>query len=103
VPHIDEGGDLAQILGVPTPPPANDLAAPPRLGGAPTVSSNPNPGQGVALTAAGVLPPSAAATGLRMLTADPSSPLTGEFWYRVDLDKFSIKTATGVKRTAAFT
>ncbi len=102
MPRTDEGFTAEQILGVPPTPPANDTAKP-RLGTAPTVSSTPNPGQGVALTSAGVLPPSAAATGLRMLSADPTSPLTGEFWYRTDIDKLSVKTATGVKRTAAFT
>lgn len=103
---IDEGGNFAGLLGVPTPPPSNDVAAP-RLVTAPTVSttpsSTPSPGQGVALTAGGVLPPSAAATGIRMLAADPANPLIGEFWYRVDLDKVSVKTAAGVKRSAAFT
>jgi hypothetical protein len=103
MPFVAEQGDpIANLLGVPPPPPEN-LSAPPKLGTAPTVSSTPGPGQGVALTASGVLPPSAAATGIRMLTADPASPLTGEFWYRVDLDKLSVKTASGVKRTAAFT
>jgi hypothetical protein len=38
-----------------------------------------------------------------MLGADPVSPLIGEFWYRTDLDKLSVKTASGVKRTAALT
>lgn len=99
---IDEGGNFGGLLGVPPPPPSNSTAVP-LLGGAPTVSSTPSPGQGVALTASGVLPPSAAATGLRMLAADPTNPLTGEFWYRTDLDKLSLKTATGVKRSAAFT
>jgi hypothetical protein len=99
---IDEGGNFAGLLGVPTPPPSNSTAVP-LLGTAPTVSSTPSPGQGVALTAAGVLPPSAAATGIRMLTADPAAPLIGEFWYRADLDKLSLKTAAGVKRSAAFT
>lgn len=98
----DNADSLAGILGVPAPPPANSVA-PPLLGGAPTVSSTPNPGQGVALTAAGVLPPSAAATGLRMLSSDPASPLTGEFWYRVDTNQLCVKTASGVKRSAAFT
>jgi hypothetical protein len=99
---VGEGDPLSALLGVPTPPPANSTALP-RLGTAPTVSSTPGVGQGVALTVSGVLPPSAAATGLRMLSADPTSPLTGEFWYRTDLDKLSVKTASGVKRTAAFT
>lgn len=99
-----EGGDdpLTTLLGSPTPAPEN-LVAVRLLGAAPTVSSTPSPGQGVALTESGVLPVSAAATGIRMLTADPVSPLTGEIWYRADLDKLSIKTAAGVKRTAAFT
>jgi hypothetical protein len=102
VPLQPEQNDVAVLLGAPTPPANNDTAAP-KLGGAPTVSSTPSFGQGVALTVSGVLPPSAAATGLRMLGADPANPLTGEFWYRTDLDKLSVKTATGVKRSAAFT
>lgn len=102
MPFLDEGDSLSGLLGVPAAAPSNSTAQP-LLGTAPTVSSTPNPGQGVALTAAGVLPPSAAATGLRMLSADPVSPLVGEFWYRTDLDKLSLKTATAVKRTAAFT
>lgn len=99
MPIVDP--DLGTLLGAPTPAPENQTAVP-LLGTAPTVSSTPSPGQGVALTISGVLPVSAAATGIRMLTADPVSPLTGEFWYRADLDKLSVKTATGVKRTAAF-
>jgi hypothetical protein len=38
-----------------------------------------------------------------MLSADPKTPMVGEFWYRTDLDKLCEKTATGVKRTAVFT
>jgi hypothetical protein len=102
---VDGGNDpvtFRALLGVSAPAPATTTAVP-LLGAAQLVSSTPSPGQGVALTAVGVLPPSAAATGLRMLTADPASPLTGEFWYRTDLDKLCQKTATGVKRSAAFT
>lgn len=103
MPRNDDGSSaLEQILGLPPAAVANDTAQP-LLGTAPTVSSTPRPGQGVALTAAGVLPPSAAATGLRMLAADPVSAMVGEFWYRADLDKLSVKTAAGVKRTAALT
>lgn len=102
MPRQDDASALEQILGLPSGAPSNDTAQP-LLGTAPTVSSTPRPGQGVALTSSGVLPASAAATGLRMLDADPVSPLTGEFWYRTDLDKLSVKTAAGVKRTAALT
>lgn len=90
------------FFGAPPPPPTPPSALP-TLGTAPTVSSTPLPGQGVALTTAGVLPVSAAATGLRMLAADPADPRVGEFWYRSDLDKLSVMTAAGVKRSAAFT
>ena len=102
MPRESVQGDLAGLLGVPPPPPEN-LASPPHIGAAPTVSATPSPGQGVALTPSGVLPVSAAATGIRMLAADPANPLVGEFWYRTDLDKVSVKTASGVKRSAAFT
>lgn len=83
--------------GVPSPPPPPPVAGP-TLGTSPTVSNTPRPGQGVALTLSGSLPPSAAATGLRMLTADPTAPLTGEFWYRTDTHAFCVKESGGVKR-----
>jgi hypothetical protein len=102
--QIGEGepAALPQLLGYQAPPPKT-ASSTPLLGTAPTVSSTPSPGQGVALTASGVLPASATATGLRMLSADPKTPMVGEFWYRTDLDKLCEKTATGVKRTAVFT
>lgn len=94
---LEDGGNIAQILGAPPPPPPAPTAVK-TLGTAPQVSSTPIPGQGVALTAAGVLPPSAAATGVRMLSADPSNPLVGEFWYRTDTNQFCVKASAGVKR-----
>lgn len=85
------------LFGVQAPPPPPPTA-PATLGTAPTVSSTPSAGQGVALTPSGVLPPSAAATGLRMRASDPASPLIGEFWFRTDTLQFCVKTAAGVKR-----
>lgn len=83
--------------GAPSPPPPPPVAAP-TLGNTPTVSNTPRPGQGVALTLSGSLPVAAAATGIRMLSADPAAPLTGEFWYRVDTHAFCVKETGGIKR-----
>lgn len=89
----------------PTPPlPGSNVVwqppppSPPTLNSAPTVSSTPNPGQGVALDLNGFLPASAAASGLRVLAADPSSPRIGEFWFRSDTLQFCVQAAAGVKR-----
>lgn len=109
MPLQDAGGTeaLQEIFGIPAPPPPPPTAAPtvptspPVIATTPT--STPRPGQGVALTPSGVLPPSAAATGLRMLASDPAAPLVGEFWFRTDLLKMSVQTASGVKRSAAYT
>ena len=95
----DDGGTQAapdpfRSSSPPPPPPT----APPTLGSAPSVSSTPNPGQGVALTSSGTLPASAAATGIRMLSADPASPLTGEFWYRADTNQLCVHVAGATKR-----
>lgn len=88
---------VEQVLGFQATAPAAPTAVP-LIGSAPTVSSTPGAGQGVALTESGVLPPSAAATGLRMLSADPASPLVGEFWYRTDTNQFCVQVSGSVKR-----
>ena len=58
----------------------------------------PTPGRGLTLNPKGEVPTRAPVTAMRMLTADPGSPLVGEFWYRTDTNQLSIKTASGVKR-----
>lgn len=100
----DAGGSdpTRALLGSPPSPPPPP-ASPPTLGTTPVISTTPSPGQGIALSFNGTLSPSVAATGLRYLAADPASPLIGEFWYRADLDKLSVQTSAGVKRSAAFT
>lgn len=91
------GNDLTlrTLLGGPSSPPPPPLA-PPTLSGAPIVPST--PGQTVVLDSSGRLPSSAVATGLRMLTADPGSPKTGEFWYRTDTSQFCVQESAAVKR-----
>lgn len=99
MPRIIDPGDSPQ-----PPLPGSNIVwqpaplSPPTLNTAPTVSSTPNPGQGVALDLNGFLPVSAAATGCRMLAADPGSPKIGEFWFRTDTLQFSVQAAAGVKR-----
>lgn len=100
----DDGGvfEVTQVSDSSTfAPPAAQLpgsgqAALPQLAIAATA------GAGVTLDVNGHIPPSAAATALRMLGSDPAGALTGEFWYRTDLDKLSVQTAVGVKRSAVF-
>lgn len=84
-------------LGGPPPAPAPPTSRP-TLGGAPTVSSTPVGGQGIAADATGALPVGVAAKGLQMLTADPSSPLIGQCWYRFDTHQFCVQESGAVKR-----
>jgi hypothetical protein len=80
-------GGFEQVFGIPSPPPAPPVA-PPTLGTAPTVSSTPGAGQGVALDAAGRL--AVVVSFLAVVTADPSSLRQGQFWYRADTSQFCV-------------
>lgn len=77
-----------QVFGIPSPPP-NPPVAPATLGTAPIVSSTPGAGQGVALDAAGRLP--VIVQFLGVVTADPSSPRIGQFWYRADTSQLCVQ------------
>ena len=91
-PLRDEGGSstTATPIGAPTPAPVQSPSTP-TLPSGPTVSNTPGPGQVPKLDAGGRLPASAVATALRMLTADPTSPMVGEFWYRTDTSQFCVR------------
>jgi hypothetical protein len=68
------------------------------------VAAQPTPGMGLALSSTGTVPTSAPVTALRVLTADPSSPAIGEFWYRSDTSQLCVRhDANTTKRSAAFT
>lgn len=85
------GADAAgfeQVFGLASPPPPPPVARP-TLGAAPIVSSNPSAGQGVALDAAGKL--TVIVQFLGVVTADPSSPHTGQFWYRADTSQLCVQ------------
>lgn len=81
--------------------PASDLLKP-TLGSLQVVA-DPTAGMGLALGADGRIPVSAPATSVVAVASDPVSPVTGQIWYRTDTNQLSIKTAAGVKRSAAFT
>jgi hypothetical protein len=51
----------------------------------------PTAGKGLALDLNGNLPASVAALSLRVLTADPTSPVVGECWYRSDTSQLCIR------------
>jgi hypothetical protein len=79
------------------PPPLGDLGKP-QLGKL-SVTKQPTGGQSFSLTGAGNIPASVAALSLRVLTADPASPVVGEFWYRSDTSQLCVQhDASTVKR-----
>ena len=86
----DAGGGETIVIGGATPAPAQSTATP-TLPSGPTVSSTPGPGQIPKLDGSGRLPTSAAATAVRMLTADPASPVVGEIWYRTDTSALCVR------------
>lgn len=103
-PIRDPGGDsggtdlLQKALGVQAPPPAPPTA-PPTLGAAPTVSSTPQSGQGIATDSAGRIGASVAAQAVPVFTADPANPTIGQVWYRADTSQLCIRhNATTTKR-----
>lgn len=85
------------FFGLPSPPPVTTSAGP-TLGSAPTVSSNPTPGQGVATTSSGTLPTSTPATAIQLLTSDPSAPVIGQIWYRQDTSQLCVRHDTGTTK-----
>lgn len=88
--------DTTVFFGVPAPPPPPPTAVP-TLGQAPTVSSTPNAGQGVALDAAGRL--SIVVSFLSVVTSDPVQLRQGQFWYRSDTSQLCVCTnGTTIKR-----
>jgi hypothetical protein len=89
-------GGFEQAFGIPpgAPPPPTAVAT---LGGAPTVSSTPGPGGGVALDSAGKL--AVAATLISVFTADPSGAKVGAIWYRSDTAQICVQhDSTTIKR-----
>lgn len=88
----DDGGTDAflSVFGVSTPPPPPPTA-PATLGSAPTISSTPNPGQGIATDTLGRISPSVAAQAIAVFTADPVSPHIGQIWYRSDTSQLCVR------------
>lgn len=80
---------IRTLYGPPSPPPAPPTAVP-TLANAPTVSSTPTPGQGVALDSAGRL--SVVVSFLLVVTADPAQIRQGQFWYRSDTSQLCVCT-----------
>lgn len=94
---INSVAELIQTtFGGPAPPPAPPVA-PPTIGGAPTVSSTPGPGQGVALDASGQL--AVIVSYLSVVASDPAQLRTGQFWFRSDTLQLCVCTdGTTIKR-----
>jgi hypothetical protein len=68
------------------------------------VAAQPTPGQGLALDYNGKIPVSVPASAIRVVTADPTSPVIGEIWYRSDTSQLCVRhDANTTKRSAAFT
>lgn len=93
--RIDEGGAalagaIFVELGGPAAPPPPPTAKP-TLGGPPTVSPTPTPGQGIATDSSGRLPVGVAVQAISVLTADPKSPVIGQMWYRQDTSQFCVR------------
>jgi hypothetical protein len=103
MPRTSDAADnnVADLLGAPTPAPSNQTSAP-TLNSAPTVSSTPGPGVGIATDQSGFLPVSVAVQSIVETTADPTSPAIGQMWYRQDTRRLSIRhdATTTVRITA---
>lgn len=73
----------------------------PMLGSAPTVSSTPVAGQGIALDTAGKL--TVKAQFLGVLTADPIVPQVGQFWYRSDTSQLCVRHDSSTTKRVTLT
>lgn len=88
---------IEQILGLwsqPPPPPT----APATLNSAPTISSTPTPGQGIATDSSGRLPTSVPVQTVVVTTADPTNPVMGQMWYRQDTSQLCIRHDAGTTK-----
>jgi hypothetical protein len=104
----DSGTLIQDIPAGTTAGPVNSLSAqkPQILVGSlqpPLPTSSPTAGQGLSLDATGNVPLGVTVSSVTMLSADPASPINGQYWYRTDTDQWCVRNGATTKRSAAFT